>query len=492
MPKTIIPLEYSHLLGALLRAQVPYMFMLGCGYFFAKVGLLQKEGLVSFAKMNIEIFLPVYLFIQVCRSTFTYNLEENGVIIISFLFYFVIAFLLSFIYAFFSKMDIRYRFTFISITVMVDVKRLHYLYINSLCHLLNNKFEPEKTFCKDILVNSNVHIFFQGILIWYLCFNLIRMDRAYQRQVSDVWNKANMQELKTEADLRLADDKEDKEAKDYFNPEEEEKENKEQPKEEKESSRNMNSNYLSNEEKKKLKAIYNMYTVSTNKDIEKNNKDNDIDNKDNNKVIQVFARQSFYNKIKKYHNANFFKNDVWWKEIIYILLRSPIIALFIGFIVGFIRVIREWIYDTTTPVYLFFDTFNNIANCNILLGFLMIGANVVNSINENTDRIVSMHVRKLDYVAHLVIKVVIMPFLGVVFSYVINKHFFEDNRVLNWTCFIQWMLPTSIDIMAIVQLKDINGKFAGTCILLQYVLQMLFNNLVHVPCFLKVVNILDD
>ena len=143
MPKTIIPLEYSHLLGALLSAQVPYMFMLGCGYFFAKVGLLQKEGLVSFAKMNIEIFLPVYLFIQVCRSTFTYNFEENGVIIISFLFYFVIAFLLSFIYAFFSKMDIRYRFTFISITAMVDVKRLHYLYINSLCHLLNNKFQPE-------------------------------------------------------------------------------------------------------------------------------------------------------------------------------------------------------------------------------------------------------------------------------------------------------------------------------------------------------------
>ena len=59
MPKTIIPLEYSHLLGALLSAQVPYMFMLGCGYFFAKVGLLQKEGLVSFAKMNIEIFLPI-------------------------------------------------------------------------------------------------------------------------------------------------------------------------------------------------------------------------------------------------------------------------------------------------------------------------------------------------------------------------------------------------------------------------------------------------
>ena len=71
-------------------------------------------------------------------------------------------------------------------------------------------------------------------------------------------------------------------------------------------------------------------------------------------------------------------------ELLKLIFRSPFIALIIAFIIGFIRVIREWIYDTTTPVYLFFDTFNTIGNCNILLGFLMIGSNLYykNTINK--------------------------------------------------------------------------------------------------------------
>ena len=80
--------NYGKFIGALITAQLPYAFMVFCGFFFGKVGLIQKEGIYAFSKMNIEIFLPIYLFIQVCRSNFTYNYEENGVIIISFIFYF--------------------------------------------------------------------------------------------------------------------------------------------------------------------------------------------------------------------------------------------------------------------------------------------------------------------------------------------------------------------------------------------------------------------
>ena len=482
MPNEIIPLQYSHLLGALLSAQVPYMFMIACGYFFAKVGLLQKEGLISFAKMNIEIFLPIYLFIQVCRSTFTYNFEEYGVIILSFLFYFVISFVLCFLYAFLSKMDLRYRFTFISITCFVDLERLHYLYINSMCFLLKNKLEPETIFCEDILVHSNIHVFFQGIVIWYLSFNLIRMDRAYQRQATEVWERVSKENLKSEAKA-LNTDKEDRESNNYFNDDGDVNDKKED-----------REDTLTNEEKLKVKEIYQMYSVPAKDSIEKdnNNQESTNQNENENNVIHVFARQSFYNKISKYHKASFFKNDSIWKEIIYILLRSPLIGLFVGFVVGFIRVIREWIYNTTTPVYLFFDTFNTIGNCNILLGFLMIGANLVEEEGINKSKNVTIKIRAIDYIAHFLIKIIIMPFLGVAFSSVIDNHFFEDNRILNWACFIQWILPTSIDVVAIVQLKNINYRFVCICIFVQYVCQMLLNNLINVPCFLKVVDTLDD
>ena len=166
-------LKYENLLGGLMTSQIPYAFMIFCGFFFAKVGLLQKEGLHAFGRMNIDIFLPIFLFIQVGRSTYLYNFEQNGAIIVSFLFYFIIAFIISFVYAITSKMDLRYRYTFIFITSIVDVKRLHYLYIYSFCFLLEGKLTKEKAFCNEILACGNIHVFFQGLIIWFVVYNLI-------------------------------------------------------------------------------------------------------------------------------------------------------------------------------------------------------------------------------------------------------------------------------------------------------------------------------
>lgn len=122
----------------------------------------------------------------------------------------------------------------------------------------------------------------------------------------------------------------------------------------------------------------------------------------------------------------------------------------------------------------------------------MIGANLVEEEGINKSKNVTIKIRAIDYIAHFLIKIIIMPFLGVAFSSVIDNHFFEDNRILNWVCFIQWILPTSIDVVAIVQLKNINYRFVCICIFVQYVCQMLLNNLINVPCFLKVVDTLDD
>ena len=194
-------LPYGKFIGALITSQIPYAFMIFCGFFFGKVGLIQKEGLFAFSKMNIEIFLPIYLFIQVCRSTYTYNFEENGVIIISFIFYFVISFIICFIYCLISKMDLRYRFTFILLTAVIDIKRLHYLYINSFCYLLENKLDKEKTFCSNILDFSYVHVFFQGLVIWFIAYNLIKMDKAYENQAIEVWDNIHIKVNTEENDL---------------------------------------------------------------------------------------------------------------------------------------------------------------------------------------------------------------------------------------------------------------------------------------------------
>jgi hypothetical protein len=43
-----------------------------------------------------------------------------------------------------------------------------------------------------------------------------------------------------------------------------------------------------------------------------------------------------------------------WKQVAYIMFRPPLTASFMGFIVGFITVIKNGIYDKTTIIYVYY------------------------------------------------------------------------------------------------------------------------------------------
>ena len=439
-------MNYGKLIGALYTAQIPYLFMIFCGYFFGRVKIINKEGLIAFSKMNIEIFLPVYLFIAVCRSNFTLIYDKFGGIIISNLLFTIISSIICLVYTYITKMDLRYRYTFIIITSFIDIKRLYFLYINSFCFLYENKGNYDTKFCNNILQNSQIQVFYQGILIWFVSYNLIKMDKAYEYECENIYKKIkdkdeskhqnNQIEIVEETSERLV---------------------------------------LNKEQKNEIENIFNAYKI----------KENDVE--EDIKHIPIYANSEFYDKITKYQKITFFKSDNILYEIINICFRSPLIALFVAFIVGFIRAVREWIYDTTTPVYLFFDTFNTIGNCNIFIGFLMIGGNLILNKEKNN---IKIKYRLIDYISHLIIKCCVMPFLGIIFCYICKKKYYDEKNVLNWTCFLQWLLPTSIDIISIVQLKDINAEFVSICVTLQMIIQMIFNNFIHVPTFLKTVNLL--
>lgn len=91
----------------------------------------------------------------------------------------------------------------------------------------------------------------------------------------------------------------------------------------------------------------------------------------------------------------------------------------------------------------------------------------------------------------MTIKVIIMPFFGVLFGYVLNKYFVSDNKALIWTCYLQWVMPTSLDIMNIIQLKDTNVKFVAICEAIQWLAQGCINDLIHLPTMMHVLGILE-
>ena len=178
-------MEYVDFMGGLISCEFPYVVLIGIGYLFGRLNLIQRDGVIALSKLTIEIFLPVYLFLQIGRSTSVEQIHMNSLIIISNLIMIAIAAILGLFYTFITKMDIRYRFTWLGLLCFCDIRRVHYLISNSFCYHLKDKTPDEKTWCTDILANNYTHLFFQQILLWYVGFNLIRLDRFCYKRVID-------------------------------------------------------------------------------------------------------------------------------------------------------------------------------------------------------------------------------------------------------------------------------------------------------------------
>lgn len=121
------------------------------------------------------------------------------------------------------------------------------------------------------------------------------------------------------------------------------------------------------------------------------------------------------------------------------------------------------------------------------------GANLVvsNSVYERDNG--AARIRIIDYIAHGIIKILILPFLGNCFVYIVTKYFFQiNNKPLIWASYIHWIFPTSIDLISIAQSMNVNVRFISWCCLLQFISLSLLNNLVNVPLFLNGLNLLNS
>ena len=169
-------MDYANFMGGMISSEFPYLVLIGSGYLLGRLNLILKDGAIALSKLAIEIFLPVYLFIQVARSTSVEQITANAIIIISNLIVICLAAMIGYLYVFITKMDIRYRYTWIVIICFSDIRRVHYLITNTFCYHLNQKTDDEKSFCNDLLGNNYSHLFFQQVIMWYIGFNMIRSD----------------------------------------------------------------------------------------------------------------------------------------------------------------------------------------------------------------------------------------------------------------------------------------------------------------------------
>eukprot|EP00340_Litonotus_pictus_P005715 CAMPEP_0170517846 /NCGR_PEP_ID=MMETSP0209-20121228/3688_1 /TAXON_ID=665100 ORGANISM="Litonotus pictus, Strain P1" /NCGR_SAMPLE_ID=MMETSP0209 /ASSEMBLY_ACC=CAM_ASM_000301 /LENGTH=414 /DNA_ID=CAMNT_0010803199 /DNA_START=641 /DNA_END=1885 /DNA_ORIENTATION=- len=207
--------------------------------------------------------------------------------------------------------------------------------------------------------------------------------------------------------------------------------------------------------------------------------------KDNN---TLYADSDFFAKVQAYFDSHLHKHksDIkpWWYKLSYVLFGPCQIAMFTGFCVGFMSGIREWVFDKKGAQFIFYETIYSIGNSHLVVAYLAIGANFYMTKNHEF----SFKFRKVDHIALLVWRCLILPFLGVLYaSIAYNAN--EDNKVVAFNAFIQWITPTSIDIITMVQAKEINTRDACISCAIQWVYLLIINTFAAVSPALRVIDL---
>ena len=106
-------MNYPSLIGGMITCQFPYLFIIFCGWYFSKIKALDKDIIKSLSKHVIILLLPFYYFMKISGANSIPNLYSYNIIIISDVIKTVLSYVLSYTYASFSKMDYRYKNTWI-------------------------------------------------------------------------------------------------------------------------------------------------------------------------------------------------------------------------------------------------------------------------------------------------------------------------------------------------------------------------------------------
>lgn len=412
------------LFGGLLTSEVPYIIIMGIGFALVKTELLNVEGLCSIAKLAIEVFLPTYLFINIAGSTSIAQLITNSVVIVSQLCMIAISVAVGLIYCKISGVDIRLKWTIIGLLSVSEIKNSSLYQIKTFCYHLTQKSENETSYCSNITYNHCSHLFFQSVIVWYLIYQLMRVDRKNRkiidfylikktRELTDNPNPTEINQAKTEQEL--------------------------------------NENKI---EKKQEEHINAEAFDSLNKDVPDN-------------LEPVKPK---------------------WKEVLYIVFGPCQITMFAGFIAGFIVDFKIWMFNRQSSQVLFFDSFNNIAVTHLIVSYLMVGSSLVLQSNHQFQ----FRFRKQDHIFVLVFRCIILPLLGILYTYISTIIISEEsiNKVVLFNSFLQWYSPTSIDIILIVYAKQLNFSDVGTSIFLQWIIMFAFHKFTYLFGFLGVVKLI--
>lgn len=176
--------------------------------------------------------------------------------------------------------------------VLQDVRYLNQSMTNTYCYNMKSLNKVESNYCSSYAINSSVHLFFHQLIIWYVFFNLIRRDKIHTVAIHKVGENI----ASTEPKVLMTDDVSE------------------------------------------TNELANRFQINRRKG------DNEL------YVTNSFSVKAgrYYDKYLNLEKQSFFSNFT------YTIIQPVLIAIFSGFILGFIPLIKDWWFNPKSSVTVIF------------------------------------------------------------------------------------------------------------------------------------------
>ncbi|MDR3548913.1 MAG: AEC family transporter, partial [Candidatus Pacebacteria bacterium] len=139
--------------------------------------------------------------------------------------------------------------------------------------------------------------------------------------------------------------------------------------------------------------------------------------------------------------------QVTFRYILSKLVIPPIVLCFVGFIVGLIGPLRDWILGSTADS-IFMATLGKIGNIAIPTLVMTLGAKLSTGVKFDKD----VNLRFVDVMGVTVIRLLIVPAIGIGFMEIITRAGLitvGDDKVLSFIVYSLWNLPPSVMVASI-------------------------------------------
>eukprot|EP00826_Nyctotherus_ovalis_P002234 TRINITY_DN1042_c0_g1_i2.p1 TRINITY_DN1042_c0_g1~~TRINITY_DN1042_c0_g1_i2.p1 ORF type:complete len:486 (-),score=109.57 TRINITY_DN1042_c0_g1_i2:176-1633(-) len=425
---------------------------MAAGAFLAKLGPMDKVGESKFVLGFYYLFLPLFCFLEFAKTTDASNIANFGLLLMNFAISLLVIFLVSYLYCYVTKVDVRSMNSFIIVTAFGNVAFFPGAIVESLCDK-NGLLKGDEN-CANGYGYCTFGIFMINIVTWGAAPYILSREKAFTLNIARQMYVVKQlydspQEFMADEDFSVMEENQKKKFGDLLTESEERDESPVSAK----NAVVMNGKTLAETDLLNGETKNKDYTILETEEMRNFSNALYMDSDTHDKFQDHFNKfiRAMNSKVRIRITAPLpaaaEAPKASFKEIALKVLTPPTVLSVLGIVVGFIDPIKDALFSAR-GMQIAVKTLTSIGSISVPIGNMLLGCTLADGFTYNKH----MNLRLMDLISLNIIKFIIIPSIGLAYMTMIthwNIKEIDDNRVLSFVIYSYWFVPPSIALMSI-------------------------------------------